>query len=370
MVPGQFKTCDFDGDGENEYLVVYSYDPPAPPSGVLSSTLTAQVIASRSLIGGAIYDTQVNRVPQSPDTKAPYRPAFLVPYKLLPDIYGSKGQGYLGQSDVKLIYFPGDDNTKKQCTGTEIVVYGYNQGSVPTSLSLFRWAGQSVGYVDVFFQADTRVQAYGRNWSLDAMPGAKAPKPVMDVFTFNQLNLRSQLCSVRHYARTSGRDSDVLPPELEFEEQVDDATIDFCYGAPKDPAYPEGVVVALLRGQNPNDKDTPTGASYFMSDATASPGLEELLAELKKSPRTPFRVLSMDVPGSLGQYPPEGIGWNPPGAPTATPPDWWQSSDTAPVDAEIVWDNQTVQVRFTLISIANEKANTDLRWRITRIELR
>ncbi len=366
-VPDKYKPCDFDGDGEDEYLVIYRYDPPAPASGLPPSTPTPQVIADRSLIGGAIFDTQVNRAPQSPGTPAPYRPAFLVPYKLLPDIYGSKGQGYLGQKDVKIIYLPGNINEK--CTGTEIVAYGYGQDSLPTILSLFRWAGESKGYVNVnaYFQADTRLQAYGPNRSLDAMPGAIPQKPVMDVYTYNQLNLRSQICSVRHYARTSALGSDGLPLELDFAEPVNDATIDFCYGPPKDPAYPEGVVVALLRGQNPNEKDTPTGASYLMSDAT----IPAEINELKNPQRAPFRILSMDVPGSLGKYPPEGIGWNPTGTPPATPPSWWKSSDEAPVDAEIVLGNQpAMQVRFTLVSIANEKANTDLRWRITRIELR
>ena len=101
VVPNQYKLCDFDGDGENEYLIIYSYDPASVPSALPATPVPpATPVAGRSLIGGVIYDTQVNRVPQAPGVQSPYRPAFLIPYKLLPDIYGGKGQGYLGQSGV------------------------------------------------------------------------------------------------------------------------------------------------------------------------------------------------------------------------------------------------------------------------------
>ena len=84
--------CDFDRDGENEQLVVYRYDPPATPGP--SSTA--------GLIGAVIFDSQVNRVPQEPSVESPSRPAFLIPYKLLPDIYADKGQGYLGEADIQV----------------------------------------------------------------------------------------------------------------------------------------------------------------------------------------------------------------------------------------------------------------------------
>ena len=35
VVPNQYKLCDFDGDGENEYLIIYSYDLSTAPSGLL-----------------------------------------------------------------------------------------------------------------------------------------------------------------------------------------------------------------------------------------------------------------------------------------------------------------------------------------------
>ncbi|MCX7669985.1 MAG: hypothetical protein N2439_07930, partial [Anaerolineae bacterium] len=142
--------------------------------------------------------------------------------------------------------------------------------------------------------------------------------------------------------------------------------------APKDPAYPEGVVVALLRGQNP-PAGTPTGASYLTAEAqTALPANLAFLKEAKRDPY-PVRILSISTPGSLGWYPPQGtrFTWTPPGTPAATPQIWWMGNDApAQVETEIALsDGVTRLVRWTLISFSNEKANADQHWRITRVEL-
>ena len=364
VVPNQYKLCDFDGDGENEYLIIYSYDPASVPSALPATPVPpATPVAGRSLIGGVIYDTQVNRVPQAPGVQSPYRPAFLIPYKLLPDIYGGKGQGYLGQSGVTVYPLPGSVNNGP-CQAKEITIFGTSCDVVPTNLSIFRWADDPVRYINAYFQADTRLLTYGPNRT--TLPTS----PVVEVYTYNSLNQRSLLCSVQHYTR--GYDPQkptAIPPTLEFVEVEADYTIDFCYGPPKDAAYPEGVVVALLRGQNPN-KNTPTEDSYFAQGAI----VPQELAFLKGTQRAPVRTLSVSLPGSLGLYPPQGAPsmiWTPPGpTPPPTPQVWLTSSNTAPVDTEIVVNGQVRQARWTLVSIANEQATSDTHWRITQVELR
>ena len=363
VVPNQYKLCDFDGDGENEYLIIYGYDPASAPSALPATPVPPAVpVVGRSLIGGVIYDTQVNRVSQSPGAQSPYRPAFLIPYKLLPDMYGGKGQGYLGQNSVTVNLLPGAVNNAP-CQAKEITIFGTSYDAPPTNLSIFRWAGDPVGYIAAYFQGDTRLQAYGPNGS--TQPTAY----VVDVYTYNTLNQRSLLCSVQHYRRGyDPQNPTVMPPGLEFVEVKDDYTIDFCYGPPKDPAYPDGVVMALLRGQNP-DAPSPSGASYFMPNTTVPPELQAL----KNPQRNPVRTLSVSAPGSLGLYPPQGTQsiWTPTnGTPSPTPQVWWTSSNTAPVDTEIVVNGQVRQARWTLVSIANEQATSDTHWRITQVELR
>ena len=77
VIEDQYKPCDFDSDGETEWLIIYNYD--------------TSVGLNYNLVGGVIYDAQVNRVPQAPSDLSPYRPAPLTRYKLLPDIYTKKG---------------------------------------------------------------------------------------------------------------------------------------------------------------------------------------------------------------------------------------------------------------------------------------
>jgi hypothetical protein len=358
VVPGQFKTCDFDGDGDNEYLIIYNYD---ASSGPITNT-----VAGRSLIGGAIYDTQVNRVPQAPGVEAPYRPAFMVPYKLLPDLYGGKGQGYLGESSVTVTMLP--QSAEAKCQAKEIMVAGFSYDNQPTALSIFRWEGETIGYVGWHVRGNVRLRAY------DAANAPNSGKAVVGVYVYNDLNQRSLLCGVRHYRRTPPVTKEDLPPGLDFVEVKGDYTMDFCYGAPKDPAYPEGVAVALLRGQNP-PPDTPTGGSFLAPEALTS--LPPELVELKNAARqSPIRILSVSSPGSLGWYPPQGsrFEWTPTGTPAPTPQVWWRSSDPpARVETEIVLNDgsgQTRQATWFLVSLANEKADADTHWRITRVELR
>lgn len=361
VVPGQYKTCDFDSDGDNEYLIIYSYDPGAG--------------TNRGLIGGVIYDTQVNRVPQAPGVEATYRPAFMVPYKLLPDIYGGKGQGYLGQSGVGVYLLP-PATAGGKCQAKEILVYGYSYDIFPTTLAVFRWEGELIGYVGWHIQGNVRLRAYDA-----ASPDPRKPSATdntgtaaVGVYVYNQLNQRSLLCAVRHFRRTPPVAKTDLPPGLDFKEIPEDYTLDFCYGAPKDPAYPEGVVMALLRGQNPTAL-TPTGGSYLTEEAQKS--LPAELAELKTATRDrPIRTLSVTAPGTLGWYPPPGnrFTWTPTGTPSPTPQTWWLNSEPPTVvETEIVLNDgtgQTRQARWTLVSMANEKANADTLWRINRVELR
>ena len=360
-IGGQYKQCDFDGDGETEYLVIYRYDPPAGATGLAPNVPTPPVVAGRSLIGGVIYDTQANRVPQSPGTVAPFRPAFLVPYRLLPDMYGGKAQGYLGEDAVTVQLLPGTANNT--CQAKEIVISGTSHDALTTNLTIFRWAGDTVGYIDAYFQGSARVQAYAAGHVVDAT------KPTVEVLVYNQLNQRSRLCSVQRYQRYyDTNNKDQLPPGLDFAEIKTDFTIDFCYGSPKDPAYPEGVVMALLRGQNP-ETNTPTGVSFFISGAI----VPAELGGLTNAQRVPVRVLSVGSPGSLGLSPAQGTQflYSDTRTPSPTPQVWWQSADTVPVDTEIVMpDGQTRQVRWSLVSMANERANGDLHWRITQVELR
>jgi hypothetical protein len=339
--------CNFDDDAEQERLVVYRYDTPATP--VPGSTA--------GLIGAVIFDSQVNRVPQEPSVESPYRPAFLVPYKLLPDIYTNKGQGYLGETSIQVTPVPGEDGNG--CLGKEIVVKGTAAGNsnmdAPNFLSIFRWEGEKVGYSGVHFTGDARMQI--------AQNEAGA---VTGFTTYDRLNDRSALCAAQPYVRPVSESGDPPNTPLEFRAQDLDFTIDFCYGMPADPYYPEGVVVALLRGGNP-PATTPTGESFLT--AAGKETLPDLLSVLKQPDQEPiFPILAITNPGTLGVAPEQGYPC--PGMTTPAPGgDWWCAREQVRVITDIRVGGLPRQVVWTLITVANELVVDDVHWRVDRVEM-
>ncbi len=124
----QTEPINIDGDpgGENDWLVIYRYDP--------------MDRGPRGAIGGAIYDLQPDRYPANLATPRPFRPSSFIPYPLLPR---PGGLGFLGESRVTAEVYDADGDPNK----LELVVMGYSgYGDLVTHLSIFQWRGEPVGY--------------------------------------------------------------------------------------------------------------------------------------------------------------------------------------------------------------------------------
>lgn len=337
-------SCNYDDDVEEERLVTYRYD--SASAGDVSS----------NLIGAVVFDSQVNRVPQEPSTESPYRPAFIVPYKLLPDIYTDKGQGYLGEASATVRPVPGGTDP---CIGREIVVTGTETGngesSPPNFLSIFRWSGERVGYEGVHYTGNARLQI-----------ATEEGGAVTGFTTYDRLNDRSALCAAQGYVRPVPEGVNPLDTPLDFQAVDVGFTIDFCYGIPQDPYYPEGVVVALLRGGNP-PATTPTGESFLTAAGKAS--LPDLLSVLQQPDRKQkFPILAVTNPGTLGVAPEQGYPC--PGMATPAPGgDWWCAREQVRVITDILVGGQPRQVIWTLITVANEKVVDDVHWRVNYVEM-
>ena len=115
----------------------------------------------------------------------------------------------------------------------------------------------SIGYPAAHFVGNARVV-------FPAPPG-----PITEVTTYNRLNDRSAVCDVQYYSRSPASTKDrAAASEVQFTRQDAAQTIDFCFGPPNDPAYPEGVVAALLRGNSPKDAgEQPLTHRSHLSDA-------------------------------------------------------------------------------------------------------
>jgi hypothetical protein len=344
-------SCDFDGDGAAESMVVFRYD---------SSTYGPQDSLAHSQIGGVIYDSQVNRVPGSPGEQSPSRPALLIPYSLLPDVYSGKGQGYLGEGDEQVyLYKVGGSQT---CASPEFAVLGTATGTLPSSqpafLSVFRWEGESTGYAGVHYVGNARVAIEDPS------------KPILAFQTYNRLNDRSVLCSVQSYSRPAGTREDVVPPTIDFTEDAASYTIDFCFNAPGDPYHPEGVVVALLRADNPSSPDDPTPTGNSFLTPAAQQELPPELASLASPNRAPIPVLSVNVPGSVAPAQGEGQPCVPAQTVATASPQWWCGRERARVETEILLSGQRRQALWTLISMASSATTSSVHWRVENVELR
>ena len=346
VLPGKYQHCDFDGDGEAEWLVIYRYD----QTTVNVPSVQTNKTVSRGAIGGAIFKARTNQVPQEPGNTSPYRPAFLFPYRLLPDIYPGKGQGYLGDSDVSLSFSP-PITRGTGCSVDEIAVFGYSDSQLPTRLSLFRWDRNGEGYLDRHFVGNARITT---------QTGPPPLQLIREVDTYDLFNNRSRLCERRAYVR-QGQDED-----LDFQENPAEYTIAFCYEAPVDPAYPEAVVVALLRGDNPDPtgtNPTPTGNSYLTTEAISA--LPAELSPLKNAERSPYRILALINPGTLESFPGNGE--------VRTESDgkaWLWGQERVKITTRIMLDGQQRDVEWHLVSLANELVQADTHWRIEDVKLR
>ncbi len=353
LLEQQSEPCSFDDDPDNEWLLLYRYDQTAVPNVYAGGD--SQV--GYSVIGGVIYDAQVNRAPQEMSNASPYRPALLVPYKLLPDYYTGKGQGYLGENDAKFHKYAPIQEDMAQCRAEELYFLGYSYASLPTRLSIFRWAGRTIGYRGVHFIGNAHVDA----------PGVVDPAAyVENVTTYNRLaNHRSVLCEVRHFKR----EGDLA--DLRFPEEPDSFTIDFCYGTPKDPAYPEAALIALLRGGDPLPEGGPTGPSFLTKNAEVDPRLKPIIDQGQA-----VRILSVANQGTIAPSPEAGQKCPSAAVVLPTPPptddradNWWCAAEEAYVEAEIALGSEIYRAVARLISIANEQVTAGVHWRVTRLTL-
>ena len=270
--------CSFDDDPELEQMLIYRYNE-------TSVQIPLQDEGERAIFspfGGVIFDTQTSSLEPQPSPPGAYRPSNIIPYLLLPDFFPAKGEGYLGESGVDIRYAP-SPVTGPECETDEINIFGYDDGPLPTRLSIFRWEGREAGYQGVHYAGNARVES-------DIPP--EGGSPIARVVTYNRLlNHRSSLCEVNAFTRPD-------PEQLKFLQDASVRTIDFCFETPSEPVYPEGIVVALLRG---NDSGTGTPSSYLLNDAILPPELN-----LRDPARPLYNILSIGNPAFVSPMASDG----------------------------------------------------------------
>lgn len=332
--------CSFDDDPAQEQLVIFRYD-----ATTLTPPLTTDA-GTAGPFGGVIFDTQADTLPERPDPPGPYRAPNITLYKLLPDFYPDKGQGYLGETGVQIRYFPalvsGD-----ACQVTEINIFGYTGTNLPTRLSIFRWVDAASGYQGEHYAGNARVES-------DIQPDGS--NQITSVTTYNRLlNHRSVLCDVDSYTRPNRDVVRFIPDPAK-------KTIDFCFDVPDDPVYPEGVVVALLRGADPQNGVPP---SYLLDDAIVAPDLDVL----RRTNRDPINIVSVGNPSSVEPDEARGTWCTTEQINTAEVETLWCARERVRVETRIMLDGVVRQAVWILISVVANTPNAELVWRIEEVEL-
>ena len=227
------ETVDIDGDGEEEWLVIYRYD--QSPRGFGGP------------LGGVIYDRQPDRSPENLATPEPYRPSTLVAYHLLP---AKGGRGYLGENVggedkpwPEVGEYDANGDGKK-----ELVIRGYSAPGFPTSLAIFRWVDKERGYQPMIHAEGQNADVLWGDAGIELEPDFKQG-PIKRVI------VRSRLYAPYWYLRSRlGRrvvyEWDDSKANLEKKSE----SIDFVFGRPQGAeqpkqkqypvAYPEAAVLA------------------------------------------------------------------------------------------------------------------------------
>jgi hypothetical protein len=216
-------------------------------------------------------------------------------------------------------------------------------------LSIFRWEGESVGYSAAHFVGNVRVES------------SSPTEPITEVSTYNRLNDRSALCDVEYFSRPPVAGKGLSPPQLKFTRVDSTRTLDFCYGAPGDPTYPEGTVAALLRGNVPraaNDKTKmPPGNSFLLPGVSLPPGLAPPVSILALT----NTASAVPVPGGghlcVAEYGDAGRGW-------------WCGQLEVVLTSEVPVNGGVREVAWKMISVSLEDVADEVHWRISHVEVR
>lgn len=309
----KLPTVDIDGDGELEWLLIYRYD---------------SAREGRGPIGGVIYDAQVDISPHQLGVPIPYRSAFLVPYKLLPDTHPGKGQGYLADHRVDP---PEQVDSNGNGKVDELVIRGYGHDPAMTRLSIFRWEGKEEGYSVQHFQGSGGITA------VDSDKDGVIEKVIVS----ERLYERSQLCRQRTHTRQS-----------DGSYQPSDSSLVFCYGTPAHPFYPEGVVLTFfLSSQQERQTEVMKPAD---EPGLMTPNGRRQARDLGLHQVRSFRVLQFTYPGVA---PPSG-------EPATAVNEELQGREQVQVWTDVVGDGEPRTYCWRVVNTSSQKVSEDTVWRI------
>ncbi len=316
------KTVNIDSDGQSEYLLFYRYD-------------VQKGWEKQAPIGGVIFDTEVN---------ATSGMARLVPYQLLPDFGPGKGQGFLAEDRVPAykVYDANGDGSNE-----ELAIVGYGRdSSFPMYLTVFRWQGTE----------GAKAYQVVRHFYGDGGVSFDSPSsgPISRVVEKTRLNDRSMLSKRAEYVREGDG------------YKLSATSLDFTYGIPAAPYYPEGAVVAYYLLRNSGQLDladnllVPEVSRVSLQSSMALPGGPEAVPSSEFTvPPSDEQVLPLSVSYSGEASVAEAAALG--GTPGALPA---ERLFTADVTIDVLENGQQVSRVWRVVNLPQPGQNGEPGWRL------
>ncbi|HID34872.1 MAG TPA: hypothetical protein EYP25_09980 [Anaerolineae bacterium] len=213
-------------------------------------------------VGAVIYDAQNRPRNDFSIPIASQAPAYLIPYRLLPDYTPSKNLGYLSDSDIEfrtagsqsiLTPTPTPAATPAPQTqamsGAKLLVKGKIHDGVINHFAIFWWMSPEFGYNGAlattpgWFSLSSSDPQDWKAWKDD-------PDKITQVWAWEPQVDRSNICRVAAWTlEGDGKD----PATWHFSAHYDESQLRFCTREiPSEPAFPEGQVLAFLLDQKRN----------------------------------------------------------------------------------------------------------------------
>ncbi len=300
-----------DEDEDQELILFYTYD--------------------GGNIGGVVYDPQTSPLGNE-SVPLPDQPStFLVPYQLLPDYSYPKTNGYLGDDRIDYrtaVALPQYSPPRAD----RLLVRGFRNNNV-TRFSVFWWLNENKGYGGA--------HAYTTGWfSLsydrphDWLLWKNKTANITELWAWEPMANRSNLCRRTYWTIT---ESDVNDAGSRRFERTQPSDITFCNGViPREPAFPEGQVLAYLHDADPQRLLQPENTRF---------------------PKYPGAVVDK-----------------------ITSPEWLsvESGNTdanrgdifVNVDVDFLLDGNPYATRWTVIMLRPASIRETIHWRITNVALR
>ena len=246
------KEISIDGDSDPEWLFLYVDT------------------GSTNQIGGVIYDAQNRPKDINAMAVSQQAPAYLIPYRLMPDYVANKSVGYLADEKVDFNTVTIDQKKNQEdesksdtMSGDLLQISGSRKDQPPNRFSVFWWIdpqqgyGGAMAYTPGWFSLSSTNPHDWPNW---AGGENETRGNITEFFSWEPQMDRSNICRLAKWDLTG----DINQNTVQLVSDYPNSSLAFCSGKiPGAPAFPEAQVLAFLLDKSPDRWQNSSTAMTF-----------------------------------------------------------------------------------------------------------